>query len=149
MASGEIIAHFDDDDWQAPRRLATQVEVLENADLCGLDRLVFYDASGEHFGAGAKAWLYRPRVEPWLAGSSLAYRKALWYAARGFADVSNGEDVAFVQRAVLSGARVLALKDESLHVLMLHAANSVPRTRDVYQWTVYDAAKVRGWMEAV
>ena len=27
-ARGEIIAHWDDDDWYAPRRLSTQVEAL-------------------------------------------------------------------------------------------------------------------------
>jgi glycosyltransferase involved in cell wall biosynthesis len=134
-ASGEIIAHFDDDDWQAPRRLEAQVAALQNADLCGLSRLVFYD--------GAEAWLYRSLRNPWLAGSSLAYRKTLWYACGGFADVSNGEDVAFLDAA--RGARIAKLEDESLHVLMLHGANSVPRVKDV-QWTQYDAAAVRGWM---
>ena len=46
QAGGSLIAHWDDDDWHAPRRLRCQVEALlaANADLCGLKTLLFYDA---------------------------------------------------------------------------------------------------------
>ena len=45
MARGDILAHFDDDDWYAPWRLTYQVEALTGAraDLCGINQLLYYD----------------------------------------------------------------------------------------------------------
>jgi O-antigen biosynthesis protein len=42
-AKGEIIVHWDDDDWSAPWRLEYQVKELisAGADICGLDRVFF------------------------------------------------------------------------------------------------------------
>jgi len=49
MAQGEIIAHWDDDDWYAPSRLSRQLENLSasGADVCGLDRVLFLDPAGQ------------------------------------------------------------------------------------------------------
>src|SRR5271165_6074042 len=53
-ATGTLIAHWDDDDWYAPWRLTYQVEQLleEAADICGLDRVIFYAPKEE------KVWEY-------------------------------------------------------------------------------------------
>ena len=58
-ARGVLIAHWDDDDWMAPWRLGYQVAALEEAgaDLCGLDRLIFYQP-GESGPAEDQAWQY-------------------------------------------------------------------------------------------
>ena len=42
-ARGEIVAHWDDDDWHAPDRLQFQAQALlaSTADLCGITRLLF------------------------------------------------------------------------------------------------------------
>ena len=44
-ARGEIIAHWDDDDWYSPRRLSTQVEALaqDAIEICGINKLLYYD----------------------------------------------------------------------------------------------------------
>ena len=44
-ARGEIIAHWDDDDWYAPWRLSRQVAkiVRGGTELCGLARMLFFD----------------------------------------------------------------------------------------------------------
>ena len=44
MARGDVILHWDDDDWAAPWRVRYQVEQLlaAGADVCGLDRVLFY-----------------------------------------------------------------------------------------------------------
>ncbi len=53
-AKGEIIVHWDDDDWLADWRLSYQVESLlrEEADVCGLDKLLFYSPASD------RAWQY-------------------------------------------------------------------------------------------
>ena len=54
IAHGDIIVHWDDDDWYAPWRLAYQVEALESGglDICGVGSAFFVDA------AMRRAWEY-------------------------------------------------------------------------------------------
>ncbi|EJL30102.1 glycosyl transferase, partial [Caulobacter sp. AP07] len=54
MARGEVIVHWDDDDWHASDRLDRQLRALNDtgADVCGLDRVVFLRDDG------AAAWDY-------------------------------------------------------------------------------------------
>jgi len=48
LARGEIVVHWDDDDWQAPNRLSYQVAALRRhgAGMCGLNRVLFFDPAG-------------------------------------------------------------------------------------------------------
>lgn len=69
-ALGEIICHWDDDDYSAPGRIAAQVERLRQTGLAatGYSRMRFTD--------GAK-W-YRYADSTWPLGTSLCYRKDWW-----------------------------------------------------------------------
>ena len=126
-ARGDLIAHWDDDDWMAPWRLRYQVHELlrAGADVCGLGRLYFYDA------ASARAWQYvypAARGRHWLAGGTLCYRKPIW-RRQPFADVNEGEDTRFVWN--LQNARLLALDDPTFYVATIHDGNtSRKRTSD-------------------
>ena len=68
MARGEVILHWDDDDWAAPWRVRYQVEQLlaAGADVCGLDRVLFYAPASD------EAWEYvYPRgPAPWVYGAT-------------------------------------------------------------------------------
>src|SRR5947209_136084 len=68
-ANGSLIAHWDDDDWQAAHRLRVQAEAIQRqkADVCGLTTLLFYDT------ARTCAWQYTYPADrgPWLGGSTL------------------------------------------------------------------------------
>jgi len=136
---GDLIAHWDDDDWHAPQRLSTQIEAMraQYARLCGVDRLVFYN--------GERAWLFQTQRKPWLAGGTLVYERSLW-KEQLFSDVSNGEDVAFVDAAYRRGVKIATLNDPSLYVAMLHDSNTTKRNVDV-QWGGFDVDVVRRWME--
>ena len=105
-ASGEIIVHWDDDDWSAPWRLSYQVRTLlaAGADLCGLARVFFADFEAR------RAWeyVYPQGAYAWVHGATLCYRKRLWRRSV-FPDVNVGEDSHFVWTA--HGARLLALPD--------------------------------------
>ncbi len=118
-ARGEIIAHWDDDDWMAGWRLRYQVEqlVASGADLCGLDQLAFYDTRC------ARAWQYGcPRKDKtWLAGGTFCYRKELW-RVNPFADVTVGEDTRFLWSG--PPKKLLPLEDRSFYVAMLHGGNT-------------------------
>ncbi len=137
-ASGDLIAHWDDDDWQSPRRLSTQVAAMQahGARLCGLDRLVFYN--------GERAWLFQTVRKPWLAGGTLMYERSLWQE-QPFTEVSNGEDVAFIDAAFKRDVKIAAINDESLYVAMIHGANTTTRNVDS-QWGGFDVETVRKWI---
>jgi glycosyltransferase involved in cell wall biosynthesis len=126
---GELIAHWDDDDWMAPRRLSAQVADLlsTDADVCGLADLLHY-----HVEAG-DAWLYRgPPSQPgWLAGCTLLYRRGAW-VRRPFPEVDPGEG------QLLGGpdgaGRASALSDHSLYVALIHRRNAARKQLGAPGW---------------
>ncbi|HZK82316.1 MAG TPA: glycosyltransferase family 2 protein, partial [Humisphaera sp.] len=71
-----LIAHWDDDDWHAPRRLRYQVEQLlkSQASICGLKTLLFLDTRD------GRAWQYNypDGQRGWLSGNSLLYTREFW-----------------------------------------------------------------------
>jgi glycosyltransferase involved in cell wall biosynthesis len=118
LARGQIIAHWDDDDWMAPNRLTHQVAALRSreVDVCGWDRLTFVDPDA------GEAWAYRYRgARPWVAGGTLCYWKHFW-AEHPFAAMNDGEDTRFVWRA--SPDRVLVLDVPELYVARIHRGSS-------------------------
>ena len=141
LARGDVILHWDDDDWAAPWRVRYQVEQLVQAgvDVCGLDRVLFYEpGSGE-------AWEYSyPRgAAPWVYGATLCYTKAFW-RRNPFAPVSVGEDSRFVWSNVVK--RVLPLAEHRFFVATVHSGNtSAKRTRGS-RWRPYSATAVHELM---
>jgi glycosyltransferase involved in cell wall biosynthesis len=128
-ARGEIVVHWDDDDWSAPQRISRAVDALvrENADLCGVSAMLFFDPLKR------LVWEYRyPGAQPdWVCGTSLCYRRALWRRNR-FADVQIGEDSRFIWSA--RGARTLCLPDTRLIAALVHDANTSPRRTGSACW---------------
>lgn len=119
---GDLIMHWDDDDWSAPHRITYQAEALlrEKAELCGLRQMLFHDVkSGE-------TWLYQyPKHQRlWLAGGSLLYTRDFWQRSP-FPNLQVGEDTRFVwsQR----DPRLVVLPDYQFYVAMIHTANTSPK----------------------
>jgi len=129
MSHGELVAHWDDDDWIAPQRLSVQVAelVASGADICGARELLYY-----HIDAG-EAWLYRyPADErPWLAGGTLLYRRSAW-AEHPFPEHHVGEDSAFVWQ--FPPDRLHAVDDVSLYVATIHPHNTGTKNLDSPRW---------------
>lgn len=121
LASGELIAHWDDDDWQATGRVREQVAALEahGAALCGPSELLFFDPRA------GRAWRYvYPRHErPWVAGGALCYRRERWERGR-FEPIDAGEDNAFVWN---SREPPLVLDAWRGFAAVVHAGNTSPK----------------------
>jgi glycosyltransferase involved in cell wall biosynthesis/GT2 family glycosyltransferase len=130
LAAGEIIAHWDDDDWSAPGRLSTQVEALEasGAVLSGMNSLPFYDP------AGRRAWRYEwPQSRrPWAAGTSLCYRRSLWERSP-FAEVAAGEDARFVWRSAVTS--IADVSGSNCLVALVHDRNTVAKSGRGAYWS--------------
>jgi glycosyltransferase involved in cell wall biosynthesis len=139
VARGEIIAHWDDDDWMAEWRLSYQVrELLRHPPmtLCGLARLRFHDPRANQ----AWEYVYSASQRPWVCGNTFCYRKAFWEQHR-FPDLNEGEDTVFVWH--LKNANVAALPDPSFYVATLHTHNTSPkRTRGPF-WHSFPVEEIR------
>jgi glycosyltransferase involved in cell wall biosynthesis len=137
-ARGEIIVHWDDDDWQAPHRLRYQVEALQasGAEICGINTLLFYDVRTH------AAWQYAyPAKRPaWLAGSTLCYTRSLWQR-HPFADIDEGEDARFVWGAAPD--RILTLPDPTFHVGIIHDRNASPKRFNGSAWRPFPVEQVQ------
>ena|SRR5688572_13015637 len=71
LAGGELIAHWDSDDWSAPTRLSHQVALLGAKALTGFNTLLFYEPS-----TGSVARYIGKRE--YACGTSMLYRKSFW-----------------------------------------------------------------------
>lgn len=126
QARGEVIVHWDDDDWQADWRLSYQVQQLleQQADVCGVDKVWYYQPST---GRGWQ-YVYPPGGLPWVAGNSLCYRRDFW-RRNPFPAVTVGEDSRFLWSS--QPKRLVALPDNRFLVGLVHPGNtSVKRTTD-------------------
>jgi GT2 family glycosyltransferase len=137
LARGEVIVHWDDDDWHAPDRLERQLAALEQsgADICGCDRLLFLadDDTGawEYVYGGSK---------PWVAGGTLCYRRSAWQQRR-FSTVGSGEDTLWVFAAPRDRIHVMA--DNSFYVARVHGGNTSRKSTRGTWWKPRDVHAVR------
>ena len=141
LAAGEIIVHWDDDDWYPGDRITRQAAALveRDADVCGTSRVYYRDPDAH------RAWEYGYRggsaasARAWVAGNTLAYRRAAWERAR-FRDIQIGEDSHFVWAH--TAARVVDLADPELCVATIHPANTSRKRPVGAYWTPIDPARI-------
>jgi glycosyltransferase involved in cell wall biosynthesis len=128
-ARGDVIVHWDDDDWSAPWRVSYQMESLatSGADICGLNRLLFYQPSA------ARAWeyVYPGTARPWVHGATLAYRTAFW-RRNPFPDIHVGEDTRFVWSP--QAPRVQPLDRHEFFVGTIHGGNTSAKHTGDGRW---------------
>ena len=120
--AGEIIMHWDDDDWYAPDWISRQVEFLleSEADMCGVEHVHFYSPITDTFWLGTAKYRnhgYRPQ---WLSGATLAYWRTFW-EKHPFEDKNTGEDDSFITK---HGANVYAHEYVDGFVALLHPKNT-------------------------
>jgi glycosyltransferase involved in cell wall biosynthesis len=150
-AHGDVIAHFDDDDYYAPGYLTRMLVELEGHDLVTLSQWFLFDVKTRglfywdttqvlpvHFrveaavapraiamqglGEGRAEWVDR---HLWGYGFSYVYRRDLCQVARFDPTLEHGEDVHFVRAAQAAGGRVRAVPDERGLVLhVVHDGNT-------------------------
>lgn len=143
LARGDVIVHWDDDDWSAPDRITRQLHALHAADaeLCGLARVFFTTADGRQ----AWEYVYPAGSAPWVYGASLCYRKDFW-SRHPFPCIGVGEDTQFVWADRC--ARIVAMPDNDFLVALVHPGNtSTKRTQDA-AWHPLPPAHIAGLMAA-
>lgn len=114
LARGEIIAHWDDDDWSFPGRLAGQVGrlLLTGASVTGYHTLRFLDLCDTRIVENgqlrrASLWWRWHSAAGLAAGTSLCYRRD-WWKRHPFPSVARGEDDLFWSEAASAGVAIAA-----------------------------------------
>lgn len=125
LARGDIVAHWDDDDWYGPERLTRQVAAIRAgaADVTALCHGLMLDLAAWRF------WRCRPELHRRLFvrdvhGGTLVYRRRVWEYKAQFPDCSLAEDAVFLDQAVRRGARLQAVDAEGIFVYIRHGANA-------------------------
>lgn len=126
LAQGEIIIHWDDDDWRSDQWIGVQVRhLLEGkADITGLDQPYFYNPYLE------QAWQYiYPKDDgrnwpAWVHGGTLCYWKSFW-KSNPFPKLNIGEDVEFLWSR--HPKRVVPHRGIYLYVAFIHDRNASPK----------------------
>ena len=125
-ARGDIVAHFDDDDYSAPGRIADQVARLLESPGClvtGYRAMRFTDGSGW--------WQYRG-PQKYALGTSLVYRRSWWLDHR-FPELMVGEDNGFVAQAAARGGLVSTDAGDMMWAT-IHHGNTSPRQMKGSAW---------------
>jgi hypothetical protein len=143
LARGEVILHWDDDDWHSPWRVSYQVrDLLKNpaASLCGLSRLFFYEP-----GTG-RAWeyVYPAGSRPWVSGATFCYHKSFWEQHR-FPDMNEGGDTVFVWD--LRDAHIVAHADQSFYLATVHPNNTSPKRTSDPAWQPRPVSDIRRMLD--
>lgn len=127
QARGEIICHFDDDDWSAPERISDQVKRLAESGkaVTGYHTIIF---------AGAKEgrWKYIYGTNWGAIGTSLCYRKD-WWEAHQFPAKQIGEDGDFVMEAARR-QQIVTCDGGELIIASIHPGNTSPRQLHGSKW---------------
>ncbi len=124
-AQGEIIAHWDDDDWYAPDRLRYQVAPLlaGEGDLTGLENAFVLELPSGVFWTTQRRLHQRMFVGD-VHGGTLVYRRELWQQGLRYPEVNLAEDAALLQQAVTRGRRLVRLTNPGVFVYVRHGSNA-------------------------
>ena len=139
FANGEIIVHFDSDDWSAPNRISDQVTRLVESGkaVSGYHSMLFWD------GERNEAFQYQG-TEDYSLGSGLCYRKEFWRKHSFVAeDQRRWEDNVFVQAARNDG-EIVAVDAEKRMVARIHSGNTCPKKprENPRQWSLVDGGEI-------
>ena len=133
LTRGEVIAHWDDDDYSAPTRLEHQAALMvqTGAVVVGYSSMEFRDlATGER-------WLYQGNSDRYALGTSLMYRRWFWQRTR-FVEVNHLPDGTLIPEDApfVAAASRCIVTDPGLEMMWasIHPQNTSPRRTDGVLW---------------
>jgi glycosyltransferase involved in cell wall biosynthesis len=125
-ASGDIILHWDDDDWYANHRISYQVGALleSNSVMCGLGGGWYYDITSDKFWR-CQENLHNVLFYAGVIGGSICYYKSLWRELGKFhRHAALAEDSYFLRKLPGNGERILKLSNRHTLIYIRHLSNT-------------------------
>ncbi len=115
LARGEIVCHFDDDDWSAADRVEFQVRTLRESgrEVTGFAVMLFWDVAHQCVRR------YRSHMAGYVCGTSLCYTRDFWKGHR-FRSKQEASDNDFVYPIL---RRIAASPDGSHMVARIHGCH--------------------------
>jgi glycosyltransferase involved in cell wall biosynthesis len=112
LTKGQLICHFDDDDWSAPDRIQFQVDLLRSSKkpITGFSVLLFWDLIGEN------PRKFMASIAGYVCGTTLLYEKEFWQGHR-FKSRQQASDNDFVYPNL---AKIAASKETRYMVARIH-----------------------------
>ena len=120
-ARGDVIVHWDDDDWYGRDRLARQVQPIATgrADVTGLESRYTLCLADRSFWTTTRELHARMFVGD-VHGGTLAYRRDYFDAGLRYPQINLAEDAVYLKRMLRSGARLERVDAERCFVYMRH-----------------------------
>ena len=124
-ATGDVICHFDSDDWSAPDRVTDQVTRLGTFGVVtGYHSMLFYD---QRDGV-CYFWQLRHASVQYVLGTSLCYRRE-WWRHHPFESLQIGEDIRFYRQALREAHRLVPIAPaRQLMVARVHDQQTCPKS---------------------
>jgi glycosyltransferase involved in cell wall biosynthesis len=123
FATGDIIVHFDDDDWHASDRVERQVVPFlarSQLDLVATDDYYIGQFTRDPvLACKSVTW----GLERFASGGTFAYRKRAW-RLNPFPNIAQGEDYLFARRIREARGLCVNLRDPGLFICVRHGANT-------------------------
>lgn len=125
LSRGEIIAHWDDDDWYGSTRLSLQVTPLiqGSADITMFDDCTFFDVKEWKFWRCTPSLFNRMYVGKAHAGT-LVYLRKLFKEGIRYPRSSLGEDASFLYQCHQRGARIHRLSGDNVFLYVRHSSTT-------------------------
>jgi glycosyltransferase involved in cell wall biosynthesis len=140
-ARGEVILHWDDDDWMATWRVRYQVRGLtrSGADLSGVDRMHYLDLRD----GSAWQYVYPATRRPYVCDATLCYPRSFW-RRHPFPPAEADADLAFQWSG--TPKRIAVLDRSDFYVAMLHPGNTAAKNVHAPRWHPSSVEFVRSLM---
>ncbi len=138
LIESDLIAHFDDDDWAGPDRLADQVATLVKSDLSvtGYRTMLLTN--------GAQWWRYAGSPEGWtIYGASLMYWRD-WWEVHPFQACHIGEDFLFANMADMA-SKMAVSNGDGMMVCSIHPGNTSTKATSSSRYERVTSAVAPKW----
>lgn len=137
LAQGEIICHWDDDDWSAETRIEDQVARLQESEkqVTGYSVLYFWNVTIE------KAFYYKAQRKGYVCGTTLCYYKKFW-ETRKYRHRHEATDNDFVYPII---NRIAACTDPGQMVARIHNCHHTSRKNNIRQAISKDHIPAAFW----
>jgi glycosyltransferase involved in cell wall biosynthesis len=124
-ARGDIIVHWDDDDWYSPQRLRYQITPILNgeADLTGLENRYLLDLSTGSFWTISENLHVRMFVGN-VHGGTLAFHRRILDGVVDYPPLNLAEDAGLLRTALQFNRRLLRMPNPGVYVYVRHSRNT-------------------------